>query len=295
MAFNAGLRDHLATGLTTVSRAWQITRKDGQRLGFTDHDQDLTWDGLVFRADAGLSAMALQQSTGLSVDNSEALGAISSESVSEKDISLGLYDGAEVLSWLVNWQDVAARQIVFRGSIGEITRAGGAFRAELRGLTEKLNVPIGRVYQTPCSAVLGDASCRVDVASEGNSFTGPITAVKDNRILQFDETGAYASGWFERGLLTVMSGEASGVSIAIKHDSLFSAEQREIGLWEAPSVSLAAGDVVRVVAGCDKRFETCRLKFSNVLNFRGFPDIPQEDWVYISPEKTSQRDGGSRR
>ncbi len=69
------LAAHLAEGLTTVARAWQVTRKDGRRFGFTDHDLDLSFDGIVFRADTGMSAATVQQGTGLSVDNSGELSA----------------------------------------------------------------------------------------------------------------------------------------------------------------------------------------------------------------------------
>jgi uncharacterized phage protein (TIGR02218 family) len=46
-------------------------------------------------------------------------------------------------------------------------------------------------------------------------------------------------------------------------------------------------------AGCDKRAETCRLKFANFLNFRGFPHVPGEDWLASYP--TSDRAAGGRR
>ena len=72
---------HMQSGVTTVCRAWAITRRDGVTFGFTDHDLPLAFDGLSFKAETGLSAMALQQSTGLSVDNSEALGALSDAAV----------------------------------------------------------------------------------------------------------------------------------------------------------------------------------------------------------------------
>ena len=68
------LLTHLATGTTTTCRAWAVTRGDGVTLGFTDHDRDLSFDGITFRADTGLSAQAIEQSTGLSVDNTEAIG-----------------------------------------------------------------------------------------------------------------------------------------------------------------------------------------------------------------------------
>jgi len=66
---------------------------------------------------------------------------------------------------------VTARCMIFRGTIGEMQRAGGAFRAELRGLTEALNRPLGRVFQKPCTAVLGDAACGFDLATAGYAVT----------------------------------------------------------------------------------------------------------------------------
>jgi uncharacterized phage protein (TIGR02218 family) len=47
------------------------------------------------------------------------------------------------------------------------------------------------------------------------------------------------------------------------------------------------------VAGCDKRAETCRAKFGNFLNFRGFPHIPGEDWVTAYPKDGVIHDGTS--
>ena len=141
---DAALQAHLDTGATTLARAWLITRADGVRYGFTDHDRDLSFDGITFRADTGLSAAALAQSTGLSVDNTEALGALSDASVREDEIEAGRFDGADVRAWVVNWADPDVRWLQFRGTIGEIRRSGGAFQAELRGLTEALNRPCGR-------------------------------------------------------------------------------------------------------------------------------------------------------
>ena len=55
---------------TTIARAWMVRRADGMVLGFTDHDAVLTFEGVRFRPAHGLSARALVQATGLSVDNS---------------------------------------------------------------------------------------------------------------------------------------------------------------------------------------------------------------------------------
>ncbi len=41
--------------------------------------------------------------------------------------------------------------------------------------------------------------------------------------------------------------------------------------------SVQVGDTFTIVAGCDKSRETCASKFNNILNFRGFPDVPGVD------------------
>lgn len=289
------LHVHLATGVTTVARAWAVTRRDGVVFGFTDHDRELTFDGIVFKADTGLSAKALAQSTGLSVDNTEAMGALSDTSIREKDIAAGRFDGAEVVAWLVNWADVDARRVMFRGHIGEVRRSAGAFHAELRGLTEALNRPVGRVYQKPCTAVLGDAACGFDPNTGGYTFEGDLEGVEDARVFRAGPLGGFGPGWFQRGRLTVLTGDAEGLFGMIKRDHLARDGTRLIELWEPLRAQPAAGDTVRLVAGCDKRFETCRLKFGNTINFQGFPDVPEDDWITVQPALAKARNGGSRR
>ncbi|MEC3862226.1 DUF2163 domain-containing protein [Mesobacterium sp. TK19101] len=294
MGLHAGLRAHLGGGVTTVARAWAVTRKDGLRLGFTDHDRELVFDGLVFRVDTGLSALALQQGTGLSVDNTEALGALSDSAISEADIDAGRFDGAEVVAWLVNWADVDQRQVMFRGSIGDITRHGGAFQAELRGLTEALNRPVGRVFQAPCGAVLGDGACRFDMATPGYFWDGAVVATEGRRVLTLGALDQFDAGWFQRGRVRVLSGLAEGLHGTIKRDS-WDGQSRTVELWTELRAEVVPGDLVRIEAGCDKRFDTCRLKFNNLLNFQGFPDIPEEDWMAIQPASSTETSGGSRR
>ena len=294
MTFHPGLKAHLESGATTVCHAWRIARGDGVVHGFTDHDCDLTFDGVTFRADTGLSALALQQGTGLSVDNSEAVGALSDAAIREADIEAGRFDAAELTAWLVNWADVAERQVIFRGTLGEIRRSGGAFRAELRGLTEALNQPIGRVYQKPCSAVLGDAACGVVVGAAEYSAQRAVEGIADRDTFRFADFIDHAPGWFTRGRLEMTSGAAAGLSGLIKRDR-FVGPDRVIELWQPLRAEVSPGDLVRIEAGCDKRFETCRLKFRNAVNFQGFPDIPGEDWIMTHPTRSGDVSGGSRR
>ena len=292
MAFNGNLKAHLKTGATCVARAWEVVRKDGVSLGFTDHDRDLSFDGLLYRADTGLTAQSVAQSTGFSVDNAEALGALSSAAISKEDIRAGRYDGARVKAWLVNWMSPDDRELMFQGHIGEIAQAGGEFRAELRGLTEALNTPHGRVFQKPCSAVLGDGDCGIDLSQPGYSTEIAASGVEGNRVFTFDPLPGFADSWFERGRLSVLDGAAKGLLGIIKTDKTVKSS-REITLWEALRAPVAAGDLVRIDAGCDKSAETCKVKFSNFVNYRGFPDIPGEDWLLAYPRSSPVNTGGS--
>ena len=292
--FNAALSAHLEGGLTTVCHAWAITRKDGAVFAFTDHDLPLRFAGFEFRADTGLSALALAQSTGLSVDNSEALGALSDASLREDEIEKGRFDGAEIQAWLVNWADTSQYWLNFRGHLGELTRAGGSFRAELRGLTEALNRPLGRVYQKPCSAVLGDRTCRFNLAQESYAQALLVQILEGTRRFIWQDFLAFDVDWFTRGRLEVLDGPAAGLWGTIKSDRIENSA-RVIELWEPICGAIGVGTQVRLVAGCDKRVETCRLKFNNFENFQGFPDLPSEDWVVSVPSSSNTNSGGSLR
>ncbi len=289
------LAQHLSTGATTIARAWALTRRDGLTLGFTDHDRDLTFDGVTFRADSGLTARALEQVTGLAVDNSEAVGALRDAGLREADIMAGRYDGAALVIWEVNWAAPDQRRVIFRGTLGEITRAGGAFRTELRGLSEPLGQPGGRIYHAACAASLGDTACRFDLNTPGFSAEVPLAAQRaEPAQLRFAPIETVAPGWFAGGRVVVLSGAAEGLVAQIRDDRVRD-EMREITLWDSLRADLAPGDVLRLEVGCDKQAGTCRMKFNNLLNFRGFPHIPGEDWLTSYPKAGAPNQGGKRR
>lgn len=274
---------------THIARAWAITRRDGLVLGFTDHDGDLSFAGIRFRPDAGLTAQAVVQGAGLSVDNTEAIGALSDGAIEERDIIAGRWDGAELRQWEVDWSNPAQHRPIFRGNLGEVTRAGGAFKAELRGLSEPLNQPVGRVFQPRCSAILGDAACKVNMALPGLSGEGVIASVEGGKFRLTGFAG-FDDRWFERGRLVLVSGAALDIGGHVKNDRALPGGEREVDLWTQLGIAPSIGDRVKLLAGCDKSVGNCRLKFNNFLNFRGFPHLPQEDWL-MAPGKDNPRSG----
>lgn len=289
---NQDLQAHLDTGATTICHAWIVKRADGVTFGFTDHDKALTVDGVLCEAASSMDATAVETSTGLSVDNSQAIGALSSSGITDLDVETGKFDAAEVRHYLVNWRFPEQTILQFRGSLGEIRRGNGAFEAELRGLSEALNKPIGRAYLRQCDRVLGDQKCKVDIFAEGFVAQDTVYTSSGRRVVELQHLGDFADGWFLHGKATWLTGANAGFDGLIKAD-------RKVGLihtiemWEETKFPIENGDILRVHAGCDKHETTCKAKFSNFVNFRGFPHMPGEDQSLAYPISGTIMDGGS--
>ena len=274
----AGLDAHLASGATTLAWCWRLTRRDGTRLGFTDHDRDLSFDATTFEAAAGFTASEIRDGVGLSVANLEVESALSSSRLEERDIVAGLYDDARVEIWRVNWQSPEQRVLMRAGSLGEIRRNGLAFTAEVRGLSHYLQQPSGRLYQFGCDADVGDTRCKVQLTVPALLGTGAVALAQSARGFSASGLSAFSTDWFTRGLLTFTSGANAGRAFEVKRhtagDSVVTIE-----LWQEPSNALHAGDAFAVTAGCDKQLGTCAAKFANSANFQGFPHMPGNDFI----------------
>lgn len=275
------LQMKLESGVTTLCRCWLITRADGVRQGFTDHDEDVVLDGVVCRAGSGLSGSEATQAFGLAVTGSEISGALSDETLNEHDLAAGHYDAAAVELWLADWSEPALTVLLAKGTLGEVKREGAAFTAELRGLSQRLAEESGRRYTATCSADLGDARCRIDLAAPAYRGEGAVARVTGTSRFTASGLSNFADGWFTSGKLTFTDGANAGVSADVKLHR--SAGEVALQLWQAMPEAIAAGDTFVVTAGCDKRFATCRERFANAVNFRGFPHIPGNDFVFSYP------------
>jgi uncharacterized phage protein (TIGR02218 family) len=266
--------------------------RDGTRLGFTDHDGDLTFDGTTFLAASGLDPSAIESDLGFVVGGGEVSGALTAAALSEADIVGGRYDGATVESWLVDWTMVDARVLLDTGVVGEVRRSEFAFTAEVRSIAHELDQPVGRYYQSGCAADLGDSRCGVDTMNPAFRATGEITAT-DGRLTFSIAAAAFADGWFANGVAQFVGGANAGSRVAIK-SHVAGAGGPTITLWTPVGGDIVVGDAVAVVAGCDKRLATCAGKFRNQVNFRGFPHIPGID-VLLSYANANMpaMDGGS--
>lgn len=286
------LASHLAGDVTTLCHCWKLIRRDGQTFGFTDHDRDLDFAGVQFMARTGLEAAEASAELGFAVSGGEVAGALVSAGITESDVAAGLYDDAAIETWLVNWSSPEQRCLLDTGSIGEIRREDGAFVAEVRGLMHRLDQERGRLFRATCSADLGDAACSVNLSA--SAFTAAGSVIRTDGTLALAATGiAFADGWCTGGKLTWTAGANAGLSVEVKAHRRVGADA-ELDLWQRTPRPIVAGDAFEVTAGCDKTHRTCRSKFRNVLNFRGFPHMPGNDFVIRVPQQGEPGlDGGS--
>ena len=282
----SGLQTLLDTGATTMVHCWKIIRTDGTVQGFTEHDEDINFDGTIYKASSGFSASKIASSLGLAVDNLNADGALSDDTLNEKDLSSGKYDDSAVELYFVNFGNTQQRLLLSKGNLGRVERGEIAFTAELRSRSSRLQQKTGNAFQRTCSASLGDSRCKVNISSFTSS--GVITSVEDNRKFQVTQINNDINSFYSLGVLTFISGLNKGLVFEIKIHL-----QGIIVLWEKPPFEVEVNDGISVIAGCDKEMVTCHNKFNNTINFRGFNLIPGTDFLSKVANRDSSQKGGS--
>lgn len=178
----SGMTSHLSQEVTTLCTCWRIIRTDGQVFGFTDHDVDLLFGGLVYEADTGYNRTAITGDASMSVDNLNVTGFLESDKISENDLRNGLFDYAKVFIFAVDWTNPDGHGAVplRRGWFGEVTvDQNGEFECEVRGLHQALGINYMEVYQPECRADFCDARCKLNIATY--TYPGTVFASTSSR------------------------------------------------------------------------------------------------------------------
>ena len=286
------LQASLVSGATTLCWCWRITRSDGEVLGFTDHDRDLAFDGVVYARASLRASGAVDTRFGVSGGGAAVSGVIDDGGITAEDIERGAFEAAVVDLFRVDWNDTASRVHFWSGTFGEITFSDLGFEVELLGRHAALERSIGRVYQRRCDARIGDARCTVDLDQATFRAEATVGVLINAQAFRVEGLDAFDDGWFADGALVWLTGPNSGaVSTVASHRS--TGEATTIEVRSPTPAAVVPGDTFRVDAGCDKRWRTCKDKFANVVNFRGFPMIPGDDWLQAGPRSSERNDGGS--
>lgn len=277
---SVALQAHLESEVTTLATCWKIVRRDAVVKAYTDHDAAIVYDGDTYTPlESGLPSNFSQNSS-LKPSSMEVEMAYASATGTDTELRAGLYDYAEVWTFKINWADTSMGIVKMAcGRLGEVEIRDNQARIELRSLTQLLAVPIGRIYTPECDATLGDARCGVAMA--GYTKTGTVGAVTSNKVFVVSGTAAgQVEGYYAYGKGVFSSGANNGLTMQIES---YVAATNLLTLLEYMPYTVAPGDTFTLYAGCDRRFATCKTRFSNKDNFRGFPHIPGMDKALTVP------------
>lgn len=271
----------LERSVTTLAWCWRLELSNGNVMCFTSCDVDLVIDGETYEACAGFAPTAVSSSDGLATDNLDVQGMITSDRITADDIFLGVYDNAKIRIFICDYEHPQQNRFILReGRIGKITSGKIAFKAEIRGLMDAFQQQAGDLYQRKCRARLGDSRCKYQAAAD--TATGEVTSVRDDGSI-FTSISR-TDNFFNYGILTFESGLNNGSSYEVEQ-SLGSNGQ--IRFFSPPMHEVVVGDRIRIVPGCDGEPSTCKNRFHNMINFRGEPYIPGNDYSVSYPMKVS--------
>ncbi|WP_420606228.1 DUF2163 domain-containing protein [Novosphingopyxis sp.] len=257
----------------TTAFAWTLRRRDGVALGFTSHDRDLVIDGLLHRAGPGMVPSAIVENVRLDADGLDVDGGLTSDAISEADLNAGRWDGAALEIRLVDWTDPSRQRQLASGELGEISRGGNAFKAELRGPGAALDRPVAPRTSPGCRADFGGAQCGVDLMRHRRER--PVILAEQE---QLDLSGLADGALYRFGRLRFLSGRNTGTI----HDIADGKEAR-IWLTQPPALAVEPGTRVLLSEGCDRSIATCAARFANAVNFRGEPHLPGNDLLTRYP------------
>lgn len=273
---DSGEQTLLSSGGITLAVGLKIVRRDGLTLGFTSHDRDRTVGGQLYSAGPGVNVSNLVNSEGFNVDNLELTTLDDGTVFDPADVFNGLWVNAAFSILRYNWVTGVLVEQLMAGTIGETSIRRSVIVVELRGLQQFLQQPIGSVSTKTCRARLGDARCAVDLAP--HTFTAAVTSVT-SQVLFAATSLTQAADYFGEGLLEWLTGDNAGMRVKVRAHATGGVITQALPTFRAIQV----GDTFRVIAGCRKRLEDCRDKFSNVRRMVAEPHRPPVDQLTKPP------------
>ena len=253
--------------MSTWTTCLRITRTDGQVIGLTELDRDLVVNSKTYISASGYTPSNYSSTSTMSTNYADIEGLLGLAGVTRNQIRAGLYDFAEVELFVYDYVDGQIVKSLAIGNWGEATLFDNRYVAEFRSLSQRLQKTIGRLYTAHCTAQFGDDRCKKDVS--GFSTTGTVTHVS-SRVVIRDSTKATTAGYWNSALITFISGSNAGREVEVSS----SLSDGTFNLFLPVAFPAQIGDAFTLRRGCDKRYETCRDVYNNLINFRGFPHVP---------------------
>lgn len=262
--------------LETAAPFWRILRGDGVALGFTAHDRDLWFGGVLHRAAPGMTPSAIRRSADLQPDSAEVEGALAHDALSADDLALGRFDGAGVQIGLVDWQTLE-NHTLYRGTMASISEESGRFTAVLQSAKARFLIDTVPRTSPTCRAIFCGPGCALSAARFTHAVSVIGHAISANAVTL---AGPVAPAALAGGHLRWLDGPYAGQTMGIV------GPLAEGLLLDRPiDRAIPAGTAAIAREGCDRTIATCASRFDNARNFQGEPFLPGNDQLarYASP------------
>lgn len=262
----ASLQSHLSSEVTSIAHCLKLVLTNSTVMGFTDHDQDIVYDGVTYESSTAYNLSSLASSSNLAVDKIDIEAVLDSSYITAADLRAGKYDFAEWYLFIVNWKDLTMGKLdLSRGWLGKTEIGKHRYFTEANTIFQALDQNIVELISPACRANLGDTRCGINLALYVIGST--VTIGSSNQI--FTGTGVTSANIYNHGKLVWVSGSNAGYEVEVKSntaDGVFTLTQ------PMPNV-IDIGDTCSVYQGCNKSKERC-IEFNNITNFRGEPWLP---------------------
>jgi len=269
---------------STYCQTWIITRKDGTKEGFTNHDRNLSVFGTECRAAFGFSGTSSPRTAELNTDSTELTSVF--VNITENDLITGKYDDASVVVYVYDWINSVIVSTQFRGFIGGYTvgflpSRGKQFQIQVESIAEKLEVNVNAETSSECRHKFlsqGYGRCNL-TPTANNTSNADLPQIKAtvggvNGLSNIVVTSPATDNWigFKYGTIRFLTGALAETEVYI----IDTIQPNQVILLYPLPIAPTVGDEVLLTRPCNKTVEACK-NFGNIANYGGFPRLPGID------------------
>jgi uncharacterized phage protein (TIGR02218 family) len=153
----------------------------------------------------------------------------------------------------------------YRGRIVEAVSDGNTIKLSCESIYTSIQKNgLQARYEYTCRHLLYSTQCGANKNSFSNTGT---VGSKSNTTITVAAASSRTNGYFSGGILEDQNGNTRYI---LSHTG-------STLVISKPWPQLSIGDAVTIYAGCNRARSTCVNKFNNVINFGGFPWIPNKN------------------
>lgn len=265
---------------TTYCRLWKVTKRNGETIGFTEHDADIVYNGDRYQASHSIIGSSNPTNSELEEETTDISGVVNVLAIEEEDLLGGQYENAVMEVFEYNWSNNTLVRQLSRYNLGEseLSYVGSEpFDYKIQALSLKAQLDRSR-------SVLTSESCQHKFLSQGQfacnrtidssvRITANVVSATQNTIV-VDTT---LDSGYERGTIKPLSGRnADRLSV------ITTVSGNTLNLLFPYGLTIENGTQVELTRSCDKSMEACT-NFNNQENHGGHPELMGADRSIASP------------